>query len=126
MLKVLSTIRDLHGIEFKNPIVVINQLTYHSTIRKHSQASASDPMKGQRTFSESAEHQLSFNAVIYVNEQAFELGYQPLNLRDANGVEWFNVPIDTDPSQASEAELVARCELFVKEFIIPKLEVVHE
>ncbi len=123
MLKVLTTIRDLHGIEFKNPVVVINHLNCHSTVRKDSQASATDPMNGTRIYSESREFQLSFNAVLYVNEQALEQGFKPLSLKDPTGVEWFSVPLDTDPSLASEAELVARCEQFVSEFIIPKLEI---
>lgn len=123
MLKVLATIRDLHGIEFKNPVVIVNNVNYQSVIRKQSQASPTDPMTGPRIYSENFEFQLSFNAYLFVSEEAFDKGFKPLSLKDATGSEWFSVPLDSDPALASESELVACCEKFITGFIIPKLEI---
>lgn len=126
MLKVNTTIQDLHGIQYHQPLVVINHFNYQSTVRKESQINSLNPIEGARVFNELRDYSLSFNALLYVSEDAFNKGFKPLALRDGTGQEWFSIPLTSDPSAASEAELLALCEDFVLSYIIPQLELTRE
>lgn len=126
MLKPKIAIQDMYGHIYTNPVVLVNQISAYSTVRKTFMLNQNDLTDPERIYSENEEMQIAFNAIMYVSEEAMKSGFKPLVLRDKVGSEWFIVNSEFSVYTMSDAELLLRCENHLKDVILPSLELKNE
>lgn len=123
MLKLTTTIRDLHGITYIKPVIIINSCNYRATTSKDSNLPHDNLLSGQRTERSSSDISLNFNALLYINEAAAGQGYKPVTVKSLQGVEWFNVPLSKLPNDTSMDNLVAIAEQWLMTNVLTPMEV---
>ena len=98
---------DVHGIQYTNPVIVINHA--YQSVSKNNSVNAiinGDDVTyevgaGGSTLS------LHFNAVLYRDINAMRDGRHSMPLKDRNGSNHFNVPLQ---HELTVAEIVPACE----------------
>lgn len=123
MLRIQKSLRDVHGLTFVNPVIIINNLNYRASASKTSNPNPASLVNGERVVSDMKDCSLSFNALIYVNDDAVTAGCKPLPLKDKNGNEWFSITFDSPLTETSDTALVQRAEQYLVDTILPLLEV---
>lgn len=120
MITIDTPFTDCHGINYTNPVIQVAQANYNSN--NSIQVFLQD---GEYVNpSSQINHNLSYQANIWIDAAAKASGKRPLSLKDANGNEWHTITLSAP--LANTAEIIAACEDHILTTIIPQQRIMQE
>jgi hypothetical protein len=106
---------DCHGIEYVAPVILVQQANYNGSNTMQIAADGDTYIERHSNVN----HNISYQALIWIDAAAKAAGLRPLVLKDKNGNDWHTVMLPGPLSDSTE--IVELCEQHILTTIIPQL-----
>jgi hypothetical protein len=115
MLTNIQPFTDCHGIQHTAAVIQIAQANYNGNNSMHIAAEGDSYIERHSNVN----HNISYQALIWIDAAAKAAGLRPLVLKDKNGNDWQTIGLQAPPT--NKTEIVELCEQHILSTIIPQL-----